>query len=119
MTTLEEGFRTLTRIAENHGISAQEERRLLEEMKSFSVSVQLLGPYHAGKSALLNALLDSRILPAGWTKALLSPSSWHGEKTLFSLGAVDTSNGLVSASCAEAWISPEFPGCGLNTITLF
>lgn len=80
MTTLEEGFRTLTRIAENHGISAQEERRLLEEMKSFSVSVQLLGPYHAGKSALLNALLDSRILPAGWTKACCPHRAGMGRK---------------------------------------
>lgn len=81
MTTLEEGFRTLTRIAENHGISAQEERRLLEEMKSFSVSVQLLGPYHAGKSALLNALLDSRILPAGLDEGPVVPIelAW-GEK---------------------------------------
>lgn len=63
MPCLSEGFRTIIEIAQHYLIADEDAIAALNEMQRFSIPVQLIGPFHSGKTTLINTMLGIQLLP--------------------------------------------------------
>ncbi|MEG2174869.1 MAG: phosphotransferase, partial [Oscillospiraceae bacterium] len=65
MEQLTQGFECVIAIAEQYGFNVQSVRETLQSIRSFRVTVPIIGAFNTGKSAMLNALLGSHLLLTG------------------------------------------------------
>ncbi|MEG2204773.1 MAG: dynamin family protein, partial [Oscillospiraceae bacterium] len=62
---LTQEFERAITIAARYGFEVQDVCEALRSMRSFTVTVPVIGAFNTGKSSILNALLGSRLLPTG------------------------------------------------------
>ncbi len=81
--SLSGSFISAAEIMEKYGFSSEELKNAAAEYEHFRVVVPFIGAFNTGKSSVINALMDTSILPTGITANTTVPTELvYGENFL-------------------------------------